>query len=57
MKEDEQEDNNEFPIREPIVLSLVKNKSPTSLSNFDGLATEDPETFLTEFKVVFQTRD
>jgi len=35
----------------------MKNISPSALPHFHGLTTEDPDTFLFEFFVLFQTYD
>ena len=35
----------------------MKNINPSSLPNFHGLASEDPNTFIFEFEVVYKAYD
>ena len=44
-----------FPIRETNGDMKMKNISPSALPHFHGLTTEDPDTFLFEFAVLFRT--
>ena len=46
-----------FPIRETNGDTKMKNISPLSLPHFHGLTTEDPDTFLFEFVVIYRTYD
>jgi len=46
-----------FPIRKTNGDTKMKNISPSALPHFHGLTTEDPDTFLFEFVVIFQTYD
>eukprot|EP00253_Pinus_taeda_P032953 PITA_32953 len=46
-----------FPIRETNGDMKMKNTSPSALPHFHGLTTEDPDTFLFEFVVLFRTYD
>jgi len=46
-----------FPIRETNGDTKMKNISPFALPHFHGLTIEDPDTFLFEFTVIFQTYD
>lgn len=42
-----------FPIRETNADTKMKNISPSVLPHFHGLTSEDPDTFLFEFVVIF----
>ena len=44
-----------FPIRETNGDTKMKNISPSSLPQFHGLTTEDPDTFLFGFVVICRT--
>ena len=46
-----------FPIRETNGDMKMKNISHLALPHFHGLTTEDPDTFLFEFAVLFRTYD
>ena len=46
-----------FPIRETNGDTKMKNISLSALPHFHGLTTKDPDTFLFEFFVLFQTYD
>lgn len=46
-----------FPIRETNGDTKMKNISPSTLPHFHGLTTEDPDTFLFEFVVIYRTYD
>ena len=46
-----------FSIRETNGDTKMKNIIPLALPHFHGLTTEDPDTFLFEFSVIFQTYD
>jgi len=46
-----------FPIKETNGDTKMKNISPSALPHFHGLTTEDPDTFLFEFVVIYQTYD
>ena len=46
-----------FPIRENNGDVRMKNISPSSLPHFHGLTSEDPDTFLFEFVIIFKTYD
>jgi len=47
----------DFPIRETNGDARMKNISPSTLTHFHGLTSEDPHTFLFEFVVVCRTYD
>lgn len=50
--------NNEvFPIKETNGEAKMQNISPTSLPKFRGLISEDPDTFMFEFSIVYRTYD
>jgi len=42
-----------LPIKETNGDTKMKNISPSALPHFHGLTTEDPDTFLFEFSVIF----
>ena len=46
-----------FPIREMNGDTKMKNISPTALPHFHGQTTEDPDTFLFDFAIIYQTYD
>jgi len=46
-----------FPIRETNGDTKMKNISFSALPHFHGLSTEDPNTFLFEFVVIYRTYD
>ena len=46
-----------FPIRETNGDIKMKNISPSALPHFHGLTTGDPDTFLIDFVVIYQTYD
>jgi hypothetical protein len=46
-----------FPLPSLITNANLKNKPPIALSKFYGLATEDPDTFLFEFDILFHSFD
>jgi len=50
--EDEERIEGSFPIRETNGDMKMKNISPSALPHFQGLTTEDPDTFLVEFVVL-----
>ena len=56
-REDEERIEGTFPIRETNEDMKMKNISPSALPHFHGLTTEDPDTFLFEFVVLFRTYD
>jgi len=41
-----------FPIRETSGDTKMKNISPSALPHFDGMTTEDTNTFLFEFAII-----
>jgi hypothetical protein len=43
-----------FPIRDLEDEVLMKNISPSTFPNFNGLFSEDPYTFLFEFNVLYK---
>ena len=46
-----------FPILETNGDTKMKNISPSALPHFHGLTTEDRDTFLFEFVVIYRTYD
>ena len=46
-----------FPLPSLITNANLKNIPPTTLAKFYGLATEDPDTFLFEFDILFRSFD
>ena len=56
-RDDDERIEGTFPIRETNGDMKMKNISPLALPHFHGLTTEDPDTFLFEFVVLFQTYD
>lgn len=51
-KGDRERIEDDFPIREANGDCKMKNISPSSLPHFNGLTSEDPDTFLFEFIVI-----
>jgi hypothetical protein len=51
------EDEFGFPILDPTTTIQMKNIPPSTLPNFHGMVTEDPETFLFEFDVLCHSYD
>ena len=52
--DDNEEDRLGFPIQDTHGSVHMKNIPPSFLPKFYGLRTEDPETFLFEFKIIFR---
>jgi len=47
----------EFPIREIVGASQMKNIHPSALASFHGISSEDPNAFLFEFNVLCMSYD
>ena len=56
-REDDERIEGTFPIWETNWDMKMKNISPSTLPHFHGLTTEDPDTFLFEFVVLYRTYD
>ena len=57
MAKEEAQNINEFPIRDSKDQAPMKNINPSALPNFHGHASEDPDTFIFEFEVVYRIDD
>ena len=56
-RDDDERIEGTFPIRETNGDMKMKNISPSTLPHFHGLTTEDTDTFLFEFVVLYRTYD